>query len=124
MSKTKVINASSKPIILREGNAGVFSGLATLPKGESMTLHKSASDTYREYSFAVDPETADQKVTLHSNDLFATKEVRIVVEANKISWTGTLGHEERGSKSKESVVTWISRIWRSWRYLSNLVSCL
>lgn len=124
MPRTKVTNESNNTIILKEGNAGVFSELRTLHKDDSMVLDVTANATYREYWFAVDPETAGHKVILTSDDCLDYKVVKIVedLETKKISWTGTK-REERGSKSKESVFTWISRMWPFGRYLSNLVSC-
>lgn len=122
MYKTKVTNASDRTIILKEGNAGVYSKLGTLHKDESMILEVSASATYREYWFAVAPGTADDKIILTSDDCLGLKEVRITEEGDKITWKGTPRKKsEPGLKSKDSV---FSRTWRFFRYLSNLVRCL
>lgn len=122
MYKTKVTNESKNTIILKEGNAGVYSALGKLHKDESMTLEVSANATYREYWFAVDPGTSGDKIILTSDDCLGLKEVKITEEADKIIWKGTPRKKsEPGPKSKDS---FISRAWRNFRYLSNLVRCL
>ena len=122
MYKTKVTNASNNVLIVKEGNAGVYSALGMLHTYESMTLEVSANATYREYWFLVAPGTADDKIILTSDDCLDLKEVEITQEGDKITWKGTLRkNSEPGSKSKDS---FISRTWRYFRYLSNLVRCL
>lgn len=122
MFKTKVTNESNNTIILKEGNAGEFCALGTLQKDASMTMSVSANATYREYWFAVDPGTSEDKIILTSDDCMDLKEIKIIEEDNKIGWTGTPRKKpEAGSKSKETV---FSRIGRFVRYLSNLVRCL
>lgn len=122
MYTTKVTNASNSTIILKEGNAGEFCALGTLHKDESMTMKVSANATYREYWFAVDPGPSEDKIILTSDDCMDLKEIKIIEEENKITWTGTSRkNPEAGTKSKETV---LSRIGRFFRYLSNLVRCL
>jgi hypothetical protein len=117
MYKTKVTNTSNNTIILKEGNAGEYSAIGTLHKDESMIMSVSANATYREYWFAVDPGTSEDKIILTSDDCMDLKEIKIFEKANKIGWTGTpRNNSEPGSKSKDSVFT---RTWRFWRGLFN-----
>lgn len=97
-----MINATKNKIILKEGNAGVYSVLGTLKQGESKTLKVSPNATYREYWFAADPERTEDKIILTSDDCMEYKEVTLVEEKGKISWTGI--------KNSSGVVGWFLRL--------------
>lgn len=111
MLTTKFENQTGETFELKEGNAGVYSKLATLPDGGTYNVNFDTNATYREYW--VGSNAKGMLVTISSDECSDNDIIRFLPN-NEIKKIPRVLHQTRADsmKSPSKRVQW----WQFWRH--------
>ena len=79
---TKFINGTKEVLEVKEGNAGIYSKIATVQAGESCDVYCDPNATYREYW--VGTNSSGMVVTITSDDCADSETITVVDQMGKI----------------------------------------
>ena len=82
---TKFINGTQEKLEVKEGNAGIYSKVATVPPGGNCNLTYDPNATYREYW--VGTNSSGMVVTINSDDCADSEEITVVDRMGNIRKT-------------------------------------